>query len=102
MGARHVVVKGGHLEGAALDVFYDGESFHEFIVERIDTPNTHGTGCTFSAALATGIAQGMDVLEAVAQAKDYITEAIRYSFSLGSGHGPTNHLAPVARKWGAL
>lgn len=101
MGARHVIVKGGHLEGAALDVFYDGESFYEFIAERIDTPNTHGTGCTFSAALATGIAQGLDVREAVAQAKDYITEAIRYAFSLGSGHGPTNHLAPVARKWGA-
>lgn len=102
MGARHVIVKGGHLEGAALDVFYDGSSFHEFTAERITTQNTHGTGCTFSAALATGIAQGKAVPEAVGQAKDYITEAIRYSFSLGSGHGPTNHLAPVARKWGAL
>ncbi len=101
-GARHVVVKGGHLEGAALDVFYDGSGFHEFTAERIATPNTHGTGCTFSAALATGIAQGKSVLEAVTQAKKYITEAIRYAFPLGSGHGPTNHLAPVARRWGAL
>jgi len=100
MGARHVVVKGGHLAGAAVDVFFNGKGFHEFKSERIDTPNTHGTGCTFSAALATGIAQGKDVLDAVAQAKDYVTEAIRYSFALGSGHGPTNHLAPVAEKWG--
>ena len=102
MGARHVIVKGGHLEGAALDVLFDGESFYEFKTERIDTPNTHGTGCTFSAALATGIGQGKNILNAVSEAKDYITEAIRYSFPLGSGHGPTNHLAPVARKWGAL
>jgi len=102
LGARHVLVKGGHLEGAALDIFYDGANFQEFMAERIDTPNTHGTGCTFSAALATGIAQGKNILEAVTQAKDYITEAIRYAFPLGSGHGPTNHLAPVARKWGAL
>ncbi|HPX55312.1 MAG TPA: bifunctional hydroxymethylpyrimidine kinase/phosphomethylpyrimidine kinase [Syntrophales bacterium] len=99
MGARHVVVKGGHLEGAAVDVFYDGNTFHEFKAERIDTSNTHGTGCTFSAALATGIAQGKEILDAISQAKEYITEAIRNSFALGSGHGPLNHLAPVAGKW---
>ncbi|MDX9745092.1 MAG: bifunctional hydroxymethylpyrimidine kinase/phosphomethylpyrimidine kinase [Syntrophales bacterium] len=100
MGSRCVIVKGGHLEGAALDVFFDGNNIHEFTRQRIETPNTHGTGCTFSAALATGIAQGKPLLEAVAQAKDYITEAIRYAFPLGAGHGPTNHLAPIVKEGG--
>jgi len=98
MGAKHVVIKGGHLDGDALDIFFDGRDFHEFSTARIDTPNTHGTGCTFSAALATGLGQGKDVLEAVAMAKNYITEAIRHSLSIGSGHGPTNHLAPIIKK----
>jgi len=97
MGAKHVVIKGGHLDGDALDIFFDGQNFHEFYAERIDTINTHGTGCTFSAALATGLGQGKDVLEAVALAKNYITEAIRYALDLGAGHGPTNHLAPVIK-----
>ena len=97
MGAKHVIIKGGHLDGDALDIFFDGQNFHEFHAARIDTSNTHGTGCTFSAALATGLGQGKNVLEAVALAKNYITDAIRYSLDLGAGHGPTNHLAPAAR-----
>ena len=95
MGAKYVIVKGGHMKGDALDVFFDGQNFYEFHATRIDTPNTHGTGCTFSAALATALGQGKDVLEAVTLAKNYITEAIRYSLNLGAGHGPTNHLAPI-------
>ena len=98
MGAKHVVIKGGHLDGDALDIFFDGRNFHEFHTARIDTPNTHGTGCTFSAALATGLGQGKSVLEAVTLAKNYITEAIRYSLDLGAGHGPTNHLAPITKE----
>ncbi len=93
MGAKNVFLKGGHMSGDALDVLYDGTDFHQFVSERIDTKNTHGTGCTISAAIATGLAQGMDVYEAVGRAKEYITAAIRASFSIGSGHGPTNHMA---------
>ena len=91
MGARAVVIKGGHREGPASDLFYDGNDFAEFTSERIDTVNTHGTGCTFASAAAAGLAQGMTVLDAVAQAKRYVTEAIRNSYPLGRGHGPVHH-----------
>ena len=91
MGARGVVVKGGHLEGPATDLFYDGSQFQEFTSPRIDTANTHGTGCTFASAVAAGLAQDLNVIDAVAQAKEYVTEAIRHSFPLGQGHGPLNH-----------
>jgi hydroxymethylpyrimidine/phosphomethylpyrimidine kinase len=98
MGAKNVFLKGGHMAGDALDVLYDGTNFHQFVSERIDTKNTHGTGCTTSAAIATGLAQGMGVYEAVKRAKEYITEAIRSSFSIGGGHGPTNHMASIFRE----
>lgn len=91
MGPRTVVMKGGHRQGDATDVFYDG---HEFIVlpsERFDTPNTHGTGCTLSAAIAAGLAQGLSVRDAVVDAKRYVSEAIRRSQPLGHGHGPVAH-----------
>ena len=91
MGARSVVVKGGHREGPAADLFFDGSEFVEFSSERIDTVNTHGTGCTFASAAAAGLAQGKSVLESVAQAKEYVTEAIRCSYPLGQGHGPVHH-----------
>jgi len=100
MGAKNVFLKGGHMSGDALDVLYDGIDFHEFVSDRIDTKNTHGTGCTTSAAIATGLAQGMDVFEAVRRAKDYITTAIKYSLPIGSGHGPTNHMAYLLRDGG--
>ena len=91
MGARSVVVKGGHREGPATDLFYDGSDFREFTAPRFDTVNTHGTGCTFASAVAAGLARGMAVTEAVGLAKDYVTEAIRRSFPIGQGHGPLNH-----------
>ena len=91
MGARAVVVKGGHREGPATDLFYDGTEFVEFTSDRFDTVNTHGTGCTFASATAAGLAQGKSVVEAVAQAKEYVTEAIRNSYPLGKGHGPVHH-----------
>ena len=91
MGARSVVVKGGHREGPATDLFYDGKEFKEFTAPRFDTVNTHGTGCTFASAVAAGLARGMVVTDAVALAKDYVTEGICHSFSIGQGHGPLNH-----------
>ena len=94
-GARAVVVKGGHREGPAVDLFYDGIRFQEFTAPRLDTRNTHGTGCTFAAAIAAGLAQGQDLMAAVAQAKDYVTEAIRHSYPLGQGHGPLHHFYKV-------
>ena len=97
LGAGNVVVKGGHLEGDAVDLLFDGKRFHEFAVKRIDTKHTHGTGCTFASAVATGLARGAGVLEAVQRAKDYVTEAIRFGLAIGGGQGPTNHLAPLFR-----
>ncbi len=97
MGARAVVVKGGHREGPATDVLYDGSDFREFTAPRIDTVNTHGTGCTFASAVAAGLAQGLSVEDSVAQAKDYVTEAIRASFPIGRGHGPLNHFYKLWR-----
>ena len=91
LGARSVVVKGGHLEGDPVDILYDGRDFREFTAPRIATTSTHGTGCTFASAIAAGLAKGMDVPEAVAQAKEYVTEAIRRAFPIGHGHGPLHH-----------
>jgi len=91
MGAASVVVKGGHREGPATDVYYDGRNFTEFTAPRIETANTHGTGCTFASAVAAGLAKGLATEEAVGQAKEFVTEAIRRSFPIGQGHGPLNH-----------
>jgi hydroxymethylpyrimidine/phosphomethylpyrimidine kinase len=91
LGPRAVVMKGGHRAGDAIDLLFDGQRFHTFASERIDTPNTHGTGCTFSAAIAAGLADGLDVVDAVGAAKRYVTEAIRRSGPLGHGHGPVAH-----------
>jgi hydroxymethylpyrimidine/phosphomethylpyrimidine kinase len=91
LGPRAVVIKGGHRSGDATDLLFDGQQFHAFTSERIDTPNTHGTGCTFSAAIAAELARGADLLQAVEVAKRYLTEAIRRSAPLGHGHGPVAH-----------
>jgi hydroxymethylpyrimidine/phosphomethylpyrimidine kinase len=92
LGPRYVLIKGGHLSGEALDILYDGQTFAEFRSRRIDTRHTHGTGCTLSAAIAAGLAKGRSVADSVATAKEYITRAIESGLSLGSGHGPVNHL----------
>ena len=91
MGARSVVVKGGHRDGPPTDILYDGQQFLEFTTERIPSTNTHGTGCTFASAVAAGLAQGLDVPAAVQQAKDYVTAAIRAAYPIGQGHGPLHH-----------
>jgi hydroxymethylpyrimidine/phosphomethylpyrimidine kinase len=98
MGPRAVVMKGGHREGAAIDLLFDGRDFLVLESERFDTPNTHGTGCTLSAAIAAGLAGGQSVQDAVAAAKRYVTEAIRRSEPLGAGHGPVAHDWPLTRQ----
>ena len=96
LGPRYVVVKGGHLSGDATDVVYDGSGFTELVAPRIDTPNTHGTGCSFSAAIAALLARGEPPLEAIGQAKRWLTGAIRESYAIGGGHSPVNHFYAVA------
>ncbi len=91
LGAKSVVVKGGHRKGAATDIFYDGAAFYEFPARRVRTKNTHGTGCTYAAALACSLARNKPLETAVAEAKEFITQAIRQSFSIGSGHSPVHH-----------
>jgi hydroxymethylpyrimidine/phosphomethylpyrimidine kinase len=98
MGARYVLIKGGHLAGPATDYLYDGEEFFEFSRVRIDTPHTHGTGCVYSAAIATYLALELDVMEAVEKAKDFIHAAVRFGLPLGRGHGPANPYALFARE----
>jgi len=91
MGAKTVVIKGGHLKGPALDLFYDGKKFTALNTPRIRTKNTHGTGCTFSAAIAAYLAKGEKIDSAVALAKKYITRALQSSFTIGAGHSPVHH-----------
>ena len=91
-GCQGVLVKGGHLLGEqSTDVLYADGAFTFFEAERIETKNTHGTGCTYSAAIAAHLGLGKDLVSAIQSAKDYITNAIRYSLNIGHGHGPTNH-----------
>jgi hydroxymethylpyrimidine/phosphomethylpyrimidine kinase len=95
LGARNVLIKGGHLEGPAIDLLYEGAEFFEFPSERIGTPHTHGTGCTFSAAITAELAKGTALRLAVERAKAFITDAIRTNPGLGHGAGPVNHHAPA-------
>ena len=92
LGARAVVVKGGHREAAeAVDVLYDGTTFRDYSAPRIDTTSTHGTGCTFASAIAAYLARGDPLAEAVGRAKEYLTEALRRAYPIGGGHGPVHH-----------
>ena len=95
LGPPYVLVKGGHLVGDAVDILFDGEGFQTYQSPRLNNRNTHGTGCTFSAALATFLAQGMTVPKAVSESKRFITRAIALGLDLGAGCGPTNHYAHV-------
>ena len=88
LGARAVLVKGGHLAGAALDVLYDGERFYEYTHERVNTRATHGTGCTLSSAAAAFMAQGEPLAQAVRSAKEYLTGAIMHGLNIGMGQQP--------------
>ena len=92
LGPSIVVVKGGHLEGAeAVDVVFDGSAFSHLAADWVDTENTHGTGCTFSSAIAAQLALGVEPMAAIGLAKAYLTAALRASYRIGSGHSPVNH-----------
>lgn len=93
MGPQNVLVKGGHIssETEAVDVLFDGKRLELYHAERLDSKNTHGTGCTYSSAIAAHLARGRTLVEAVAVAKRYVTEAIRYGLDIGRGNGSTDH-----------
>ena len=86
-----VLIKGGHLTDSAEDILYNGNRFYSFEADKLENPNTHGTGCTLSSAIAANLALGRSMAESVKNAKDYITGAIRYGLDLGKGRGPLNH-----------
>ena len=91
-GAQAVVIKGGHSEDDPIvDLLVDSEGVHEYRAARIVTTSTHGTGCTFSAAITAGLAMGLDLPHAVAEARDYLSRALATAPGLGHGHGPLNH-----------
>ena len=100
-GSAWVVVKGGHLTGSpeAVDVAWNGEEMLELSTPFIETPHTHGTGCTFSSAITAGLARGASPADAIRRAKLFVTEAIRSGLAIGHGHGPTNHLVGVTSRW---
>ncbi|AET67608.1 phosphomethylpyrimidine kinase [Desulfosporosinus orientis DSM 765] len=102
MGAKNVLLKGGHLEEDSIDVLYDGQEFSYYPSPRIATKNTHGTGCTLSSAIASNLALGHDLKEAIALAKDYITVAIEHSLAIGKGVGPTHHFYTLYKKAGLI
>ncbi|MDF2653338.1 MAG: thiD [Paenibacillus sp.] len=93
LGVKYVVLKGGHDDHSteSVDLLFDGKNFTEYRSKRIPTKNTHGTGCTFSAAITAELAKGETVYEAVKIAKDFIQAAIENELKIGGGHGPTNH-----------
>lgn len=101
LGPRYVLLKGGHLPGDAVDLLYDGERFVELRAARIPTRHTHGTGCTYAAAITALLARGLPVEPAVREARAYLLGAIAAAEAIGGGHGPVNHLfrglPPVAR-----
>jgi hydroxymethylpyrimidine/phosphomethylpyrimidine kinase len=93
MGARAALLKGGHLRSSELvDVLFDGRDWHEWRRPKLDTRNTHGTGCTLSAAIAAGLAHGRPLTTAVEDALAYVSRAMRAAPGLGAGHGPLNHM----------
>jgi hydroxymethylpyrimidine/phosphomethylpyrimidine kinase len=97
LGAQAVLVKGGGMAGElrGVDVWFDGQTCDVIRTQTIDTPNTHGTGCTLGAAIVANLAIGYPPLTAVANAKDYLTQALQYSLSLGQGQGPVGHFFPI-------
>ena len=103
MGAKAVLVKGGHLDGDAVDLLYMSGLTRQFRAPRIETKNTHGTGCTYSAAIAAELSRGTLLEHAIERAKSFVTEAIRTAPGLGKGSGPLNHHATLrlARGGGA-
>ncbi|MFC1664877.1 bifunctional hydroxymethylpyrimidine kinase/phosphomethylpyrimidine kinase [Pseudomonadota bacterium] len=98
-GAQATLVTGGHLDSSKLyDVLVHQNGQQVFQSSRIDTPHTHGTGCTLSSAIATGLAQGMDLFKSITRARQYVHEAIKNAPGYGSGHGPLNHCVAPSEK----
>lgn len=95
LGPAAVLVKGGHLEGPAVDLLFVDGRIEEMAGQRVDTPHTHGTGCTYAAAITAWLARGASLPEAVARAKTWLTRALRSAPGVGRGTGPVDHLAPV-------
>ncbi|MEO0770530.1 MAG: bifunctional hydroxymethylpyrimidine kinase/phosphomethylpyrimidine kinase, partial [Cyanobacteria bacterium J06649_4] len=97
LGPGAVIVKGGGFEGdlRAVDVWCDGNHQEVLTTEAVDTTNTHGTGCTLSSAIAANLAKGFDLLTATVDAKSYVTQALKYSLSIGKGQGPVGHFYPL-------
>jgi hydroxymethylpyrimidine/phosphomethylpyrimidine kinase len=102
LGPKFVVIKGGHRDGDPNDLIYDGSALTLIEGRRIETRNTHGTGCTFSAAIAANLANGMETLAAIRAAKEYITGALAASYSIGEGHSPVNHFFAITTAPGAV
>ena len=98
MGPSYVIIKGGHRREDAMDILYNGKEVLYFPGERVDTNNTHGTGCTYSAALAACIAQEMAMVDAVGRVKKYITGGLVNSLSIGKGSGPVDHFWTFAKE----
>ncbi|RVU53986.1 bifunctional hydroxymethylpyrimidine kinase/phosphomethylpyrimidine kinase [Anaerosphaera multitolerans] len=90
-GCKSVLLKGGHYIGEAIDILYDGKDFVTYETKRIKTKNTHGTGCTLSSSIASNLALGFSLKEAISLSKEYITKAIEKDINIGKGHGPVNH-----------
>ncbi|KLU65238.1 hydroxymethylpyrimidine/phosphomethylpyrimidine kinase [Desulfosporosinus acididurans] len=102
MGAKNVLLKGGHLEDDSIDILYNGQGFEYYASKRIVTKNTHGTGCTLSSAITSNLALGYSLDEAVSRAKEYISAAIEHSLEIGKGVGPTHHFYELYKKAGMM
>lgn len=100
LGPAWVLVKGGHLAGAMVtDLLYDGAGFHVFSSPRLPVKNTHGTGCTYAAAITANLAKGASVPASVEQGRDYLLEALAQGLSIGKGSGPVHHFVRYYREW---
>lgn len=102
LGCKNVFLKGGHMDGEATDMLYDGKKVTSFYSERIHTKNTHGTGCTLSSAIASNLALGFGIHDSLKNAKEYITIVIEHSLDIGHGVGPTNHFYELYKKAGLI
>lgn len=100
LGAKAVLVKGGGMEGnlRGVDIWFDGQKLEILTTKPVDTKNTHGTGCTLSAAIAANLAKKSDLLTAAQQAKEYVTTALTYALDIGKGQGPVGHFFPLLQK----
>ncbi len=98
LGVKAVLIKGGHLEGKAVDILYHEGEFYRFEADRVETKNVHGTGCSFASAIAAHLAKGYGLIESVDRAKKFITLAVRFGLGLGRGAGPVNHMAQLYRE----